>query len=131
MVGDRQWHIEAVAGHPGRGAERDSADGGGAWVTLAEQEAGFPLTVRLDSGDTGFPKPTWVRVTDVRSLRRDELEEPIVTLSEERMDEVTAALAKVLDMSGPPRSLGVPHPANQGGAAGLRYYTEVTGRDDA
>jgi mRNA-degrading endonuclease toxin of MazEF toxin-antitoxin module len=75
-------------------------------LTLAEQEAGFPLTVCLDPSETGLPKPVWIRVTEVRSLRRDELEEPIVTLGDERMDEVTAALAKVLDISGPPETLG-------------------------
>jgi mRNA-degrading endonuclease toxin of MazEF toxin-antitoxin module len=75
-------------------------------LTLAEQEAGFPLTVCLDPSETGLPKPVWIRVTEVRSLRRDELEEPIVTLGEERMDEVAAALAKVLDISGPPEPVG-------------------------
>ena len=75
-------------------------------LTLAEQEAGFPLTVCLDPSETGLPKPVWIRVTEVRSLRRDELEEPIVTLGDERMDEVTAALAKVLDISGPPEPVG-------------------------
>ena len=67
-------------------------------VTLEEQTTGYPLSVRLDPSDTGFPRPTWVRVTDFRSLRRGEMEEPVVTLSDERMSEVMSAVAVVLDM---------------------------------
>jgi mRNA-degrading endonuclease toxin of MazEF toxin-antitoxin module len=67
-------------------------------VTLAPQEAGWPLTVRLDPDDTGFPQPSWARITLLRALRREQLEEPIATLRPARLDEVTAALATVLGM---------------------------------
>ena len=67
-------------------------------VTLTPQQAGWPLTVRLDPDDTGFPQPSWARITLLRALRRDQLEEPIATLRPARLDEVTAALATVLGM---------------------------------
>lgn len=70
-------------------------------VTIRRPEAGFPLTVCLDPSETGLSKPAWVCATQVRSLRRESFEEPIVTLSDERMSEVMAALGRVLDMNIP------------------------------
>jgi mRNA-degrading endonuclease toxin of MazEF toxin-antitoxin module len=65
-------------------------------VTLTPQDAGWPLTVRLDPDDTGFPRPSWARVTLLRSLKRNQLEEPIATLAPGRLDDITLALAAVL-----------------------------------
>jgi len=67
-------------------------------VTLTPQQAGWPLTVRLDPDDTGFPKPSWARITLLRALRREHLEEPIATLRHTRLDDITRALAAVLGM---------------------------------
>ena len=67
-------------------------------VTLTPQEAGWPLTVLLDPDDTGFPQPSWARVTLLRALRREHLEEPIATLRHSRLDDITRALAAVLGM---------------------------------
>jgi mRNA-degrading endonuclease toxin of MazEF toxin-antitoxin module len=67
-------------------------------VTLTPQEAGWPLTVRLDADDTGFPQASWARVTLLRALRREQLEEPIATLRPARLDDITRALAAVLGM---------------------------------
>jgi mRNA-degrading endonuclease toxin of MazEF toxin-antitoxin module len=67
-------------------------------VTLTPQQAGWPLTVRLDPDDTGFPQPTWARVTLLRAMRREQLEEPIATLRAARLDDITRALAAVLGM---------------------------------
>jgi mRNA-degrading endonuclease toxin of MazEF toxin-antitoxin module len=71
-------------------------------VTLTPQEAGWPLTVRLDPDDTGFPRPSWVRVTLLRALKRNQLEEPIATLGQTRLDEITRAIATVLDIETAP-----------------------------
>jgi mRNA-degrading endonuclease toxin of MazEF toxin-antitoxin module len=65
-------------------------------VTLTPQQAGWPLTVRLDPDDTGFPRPSWARITLLRSLKRAELEEPIATLQPSRLDDITLAMATVL-----------------------------------
>ena len=67
-------------------------------VTLTPQQAGWPLTLRLDPDDTGFPQPSWARVTLLRALRREQLEEPIATLRAARLDDITRALAAVLGM---------------------------------
>ena len=71
-------------------------------VTLTPQEAGWPLTVRLDPDDTGFPRPSWVRVTLLRALKRTQLEEPIATLGQTRLDEITRAMAAVLEINATP-----------------------------
>ena len=71
-------------------------------VTLTPQQAGWPLTVRLDPDDTGFPRPSWVRVTLLRAIRRNQLEEPIATLGQTRMDEITRAMATVLEIDAAP-----------------------------
>ena len=65
-------------------------------VTLTPQEAGWPLTVLLDPDDTGFPRPSWARVTLLRSLKKTQLEEPIATLQPARLDDITMAMAAVL-----------------------------------
>ena len=65
-------------------------------VTLTPQVAGWPLTVRLDPDDTGFPRPSWARVTLLRSLKKSQLEEPIATLQPGRLDDITMAMAAVL-----------------------------------
>ena len=65
-------------------------------VTLTPQAAGWPLTVRLDPDDTGFPRPSWARVTLLRSLKKTQLEEPIATLQPGRLDDITMAMAAVL-----------------------------------
>src|ERR1700693_4960770 len=67
-------------------------------VTLTPQEAGWPLTVRLDPDDTGFPQPSWARVTLLRALRREHLEDPIATVRHSRLDDITRALAAILGM---------------------------------
>jgi mRNA-degrading endonuclease toxin of MazEF toxin-antitoxin module len=67
-------------------------------VTLARQDAGWPLTVRLDPIDTGFPRPSWARTTLLRALQRGELEEPIATLRPARVDDIGAAIGAVLGL---------------------------------
>jgi mRNA-degrading endonuclease toxin of MazEF toxin-antitoxin module len=59
-------------------------------VTLTPQQAG--------PDDTGFPQPSWARVTLLRALRREHLEEPIATLRRSRLDDITRALAAILGM---------------------------------
>jgi mRNA interferase MazF len=75
-------------------------------VTLTPQDAGWPLTVRLDPTDTGFPRPSWARITLLRALKREQLEESIATLRPARVEDIGDAIAAVLGLGSPRRRHG-------------------------
>lgn len=55
-------------------------------ITSQPQKAGFPLTLRLES--VNLPKPSWVKISQVRTLSTERLRRKLDTLAPEELDRV-------------------------------------------
>ena len=63
-------------------------------VTSQPQKAGFPLTLELDAG--GMPKPSWVKISQVRTLSVDRIEGVIATLPDEELHRLIEGLNEII-----------------------------------
>ncbi|HVT19319.1 MAG TPA: type II toxin-antitoxin system PemK/MazF family toxin [Thermoanaerobaculia bacterium] len=63
-------------------------------VTSQPQQAGFPLTLEL-AADT-LPKPSWVKISQVRTLSTERLGRKIARLSSEEMDLLVEGLNEIV-----------------------------------
>jgi mRNA interferase MazF len=59
-------------------------------ITSQPQRAGFPLTLRLESGN--LPKPSWVKISQIRTLSTERLRERIGRISTEELEQVLEGL---------------------------------------
>lgn len=63
-------------------------------VTSQEPHVGFPLTVRLD--DRSLPKPSWVKVGQIRTLSVERLGKRIGSASPEELEHVIEGLDEIV-----------------------------------
>ncbi len=55
-------------------------------ITSQPQRAGYPLTLRLE--DARLPKPSWVKISQIRTLSTERLRRRLGTLSPEELGRV-------------------------------------------
>ena len=70
-------------------------------ITSRAQAAGFPLTVHLPADEAGLARPSWVKVSQLRTVALRRLRGRIGELPDERMRQVDEALLEVLRLSPP------------------------------
>lgn len=63
-------------------------------LTSQPQRAQFPLTLPL--GEKNLPKPTWVKISQIRVLSVDRLGKRIARASEDELDKVIQGLNEII-----------------------------------
>lgn len=63
-------------------------------ITSQPQRAGFPLTHRLES--TRLPKPSWVKISQIRTLSTERLGRRMGAVSPEELVRVTEGLLELV-----------------------------------
>ena len=63
-------------------------------VTSQPQLAGFPLTLALGTGE--LPKPSWVKISQVRTLSTGRIEGLIGKLPDEQLDRLVEGLDEII-----------------------------------
>lgn len=63
-------------------------------VTSQPQQAGFPLTLELRAAD--MPKPSWVKISQVRTLSTDRIEDLIAALADEELHRLVEGLNEIV-----------------------------------
>ncbi|MCX6093391.1 MAG: type II toxin-antitoxin system PemK/MazF family toxin [Candidatus Bipolaricaulota bacterium] len=63
-------------------------------VTSQPQQAGFPLTLELRAAD--MLKPSWVKISQVRTLSTDRIEDLIATLADEELHRLVEGLNEIV-----------------------------------
>lgn len=63
-------------------------------VTSQPPRAGFPLALRLESAR--LPKPSWVKISQVRTLSTDRLGKKLSALSTEELHQVVDGLIEIV-----------------------------------
>lgn len=67
-------------------------------ITSRPQRVGYPLVIRLEPGEGGLPKASWVKLNQLRTLSLERLRGSLGQLSAQRMQELERALLEVLDI---------------------------------
>lgn len=63
-------------------------------ITSQPQKAGFPLTLKLKTGD--LPKQSWAKISQIRTLSTERLGELIGKLSPEELTRVIEGLNEII-----------------------------------
>jgi mRNA interferase MazF len=63
-------------------------------ITSQPQRAGFPLTLDLKSAD--LPKPSWVKISQIRTLSVERIGKGIGRISPEELDQVIEGLYEII-----------------------------------
>lgn len=63
-------------------------------ITSRPQRAGFPLTVELDPKD--LPKPSWVKISQIRTLSTERIGKKIGAVSQEELDQIIEGLNEII-----------------------------------
>lgn len=63
-------------------------------ITSQAQKAGFPLTMALPAD--GMPKPSWVKISQIRTISIDRLGKRIATLTPEMLDQLVDGLLELI-----------------------------------
>ena len=63
-------------------------------ITSQPQRAGYPLTHELKS--MGFSKPSWVKISQIRTLSIERIGKRIGVISPEEMDQVVDGLYEII-----------------------------------
>jgi mRNA interferase MazF len=63
-------------------------------ITSQPQRAGFPLTLDLKSAD--LPKPSWVKISQIRTLAVERIGKGIGRISPEELDQVIDGLYEII-----------------------------------
>jgi mRNA interferase MazF len=63
-------------------------------ITSQPQRAGFPLTLRLES--VRLPKPSWVKISQIRTLSTERLGRKLGAVSPEELAKVTDGLLELV-----------------------------------
>jgi mRNA interferase MazF len=62
-------------------------------ITSQPQRAGFPLTMEIPAV---LPKPSWIKISQVRTLSVDRLGDRLAELSPEEVDQVVYGLNEII-----------------------------------
>jgi len=73
-------------------------------ITSSPQQAGFPLTVALQS--LAMPKPSWVKVSQIRTIATSRLGRCIGQLSKTEVDRVVEGLREIVEQRRPGAIIG-------------------------
>ena len=63
-------------------------------ITSQPQKAGFPLTLALPAGT--LPKPSWVKISQIRTISFDRLGQRIATLDTDSLSQLIDGLLEVV-----------------------------------
>lgn len=63
-------------------------------LTSQPQRSGFPLTLKL--GDARLPKPSWVKISQIRTLSVERIGRKLGTLTPEEVGQVLDGLNEIL-----------------------------------
>jgi mRNA interferase MazF len=63
-------------------------------ITSQPQRAGFPLTMKVTS--VKLPKPSWVKISQIRTLSVERLGSRIARLSPEELDRLIEGLSEIV-----------------------------------
>jgi mRNA interferase MazF len=63
-------------------------------ITCQPQRAGFPLTLELDLKD--LPKPSWVKISQIRTLSTERIGKKFGTVSPEELDQIIEGLTEII-----------------------------------
>ncbi len=63
-------------------------------LTSRPQRAGFPLTLKLES--TELPAPSWVKISQVRTLSTERLGHRVAAVPAEELDQVIEGLLELI-----------------------------------
>lgn len=63
-------------------------------LTSKSQKAGFPLTLPLSS--PALPKPSWVKISQIRTLSQERLGKRITKISPEEIDLIIEGLNEII-----------------------------------
>lgn len=63
-------------------------------LTSQPQRAGFPLTLELLG--TALPKPSWVKISQIRTLARERIGAPLGEISAEELASVVEGLNEII-----------------------------------
>lgn len=63
-------------------------------LTSQQPSAGFPLTLEIDSKK--FPKPSWVKISQVRTLSVERLSKRLGVVAPEELDAVVEGLNEIV-----------------------------------
>ena len=63
-------------------------------LTSQAQRAGFPLTMEIKS--VSLPKPTWVKISQIRTLSVERLGETLGSVQLEDLDQIIAGLNEIV-----------------------------------
>ena len=63
-------------------------------ISSQPQRAGFPLTLRIES--IRLPKPSWIKIGQIRTLSTDRLGRKMGALSPEELSQVTEGLCELV-----------------------------------
>ena len=63
-------------------------------ITSQPQRAGFPLTLDLKSAD--LPKPSWVKISQIRTLAVERIGKGIGRISPEELDQIIEGLYEII-----------------------------------
>jgi len=66
----------------------------GVALTSQPQRAGFPLTLEL--GETRLPKPSWVKISQIRTLSVERIGPKLGTASPEEVSQIIEGLNEIL-----------------------------------
>ena len=67
-------------------------------LTSQPQKAGFPLTMELAS--VVLPKPTWVKISQIRTLSVERLGKRIARVSDDEMSQIVEGLNEIIGEQG-------------------------------
>ena len=65
-------------------------------LTTQPQQAGFPLTLELDSAQ--LPKPSWIKISQIRTLSAQRIGRKLGAASPEEVAQVIEGLNEILGM---------------------------------
>lgn len=68
-------------------------------LTSQAQRAGFPLTLEISS--VLLPKPTWVKISQIRTLSVERLGKRMGHVSDEEMNQIIEGLNEIIGEPGP------------------------------
>jgi len=63
-------------------------------LTSRPQRAGFPLTLMLER--TRLPEPSWVKISQIRTLSTERLGRRLATVSEEELEQVVTGVVELI-----------------------------------